>query len=376
MALTTDQKLKMLKMGLGVTGSFMVSKAQADQAKANQALNQQQLGQNAAQFRANTLRALMEGDRADQLQRSGAVLNSTRLGENENYLTRNRIMRALLPRIADAGSFTPGDPSVAAMMPKGGLPDLRGMVTPEMLQALSDEASTSAIANRQAMITNVDSSAPIADLQSMGLDADGSRSSMLETYANQRADEESSSKARMEDLIMQALQEDASTPRNGGKAPEGYEYDKKTGELKKKGSSVWKKIGKGAIIGGAALATAMTGGAASPALMAAIGAGAGAGVGAIDGGWKGALMGAGMGAATGGLGGGIGGAAGGAAGQAGKAAAMSMLKNPQFYMQTVGGAMGGPVGMGLSLGSGFAPNGQSFVRNDVNNISRRFSNRG
>lgn len=90
----------------------------------------------------------------------------------------------------------------------------------------------------------------------------------------------------------------------GQPAPKDYEYDDDTGLLKKKGS-VWKTIGKVAIIAGAAAASIATAGAASPWLAVALGAGAGAGVGAIDNGWKGAALGGLTGAATGGLGAGL-----------------------------------------------------------------------
>ena len=104
------------------------------------------------------------------------------------------------------------------------------------------------------------------------------------------------------------------------------------------------------------LATALTGGAASPLLASTlIGAGTGAGMGAIDNGWKGALT----GAATGALGGAVGGgmlpkipnggvimnATAGSGGKvAGNAWLTDLLKNPQTYgtlLDIVKGASGG-----------------------------------
>jgi hypothetical protein len=80
--------------------------------------------------------------------------------------------------------------------------------------------------------------------------------------------------------------------------PEGYEM--KDGVLKKKGHGILGKIGKGLAIGGAGLATALSGGAASPLLMAAIGSGIGAASSALQGGGiKGALLGAAGGAIPG-----------------------------------------------------------------------------
>jgi hypothetical protein len=91
----------------------------------------------------------------------------------------------------------------------------------------------------------------------------------------------------------------------GQPAPKGFEYDEDSGLLKKKGSA-WKTLAKVGIIAGAGAATIATGGAASPALYAAIGAGAGAGLAAVDGGgWKQILTGAAVGGITGGAGGAI-----------------------------------------------------------------------
>lgn len=136
----------------------------------------------------------------------------------------------------------------------------------------------------------------------------------------------------------------------GMPAPKDFEYDDDTGLLKKKGS-VWKTIGKVAIIAGAAAASIATAGAASPWLAVALGAGAGAGVGAIDNGWKGALIGAGTGALTGGVGAGLTQAgvnqAGQALAQAGTGAALGGMQ---------GGAKGALLG-GIAGGGGAAIGG-------------------
>jgi hypothetical protein len=372
MAVNWDQVNKILsskgtEMGLQMLGAALQSKQQADQFDRQIQLSEQDNARNAAQFRANLLQRQEEADRANQLARAGGVLNASPLGANENFATRNRIARALLPRMANAPGFTPADPAIAAMMPSGGL-NLQGLFTPEMLQGLDENATAAAIGRREKMLTNVDPSMPMADLGAMGLDRDGSQQALMDEWQSEVQQEEAAKSAQTRELIMRALDEDLMGP---GEAPEGMEYDKETGQLKKKGSSIWKKIGKGAIIGGGLLATALTGGAASPALMAAIGAGTGAGVGAIDGGWKGALMGAGMGAATAGIGGG---GAGATAGQIGKQAAVSMLKDPRFWMQTVGGAAGGKVGTALSLGSQFMPQNAATAVRQVP-VANRFGNR-
>jgi len=162
----------------------------------------------------------------------------------------------------------------------------------------------------------------------------------------------------------------------GYAAPDGYEWKYNNGrwELKKKGGGFWSKLGKGLGIIGGGIATALTGGAASPLLAAAIGAGSGALSGALGGGgWKGALLGAGLGGVTGGLGAGSGGAAGMGFGQAVKSA----FTNPRLLTQAAGAAVGGPIGAGMQLGSLLLPTGfgnsPSYVRDTVNDVAQRVS---
>lgn len=351
---------------IGAVGAAMKSRQDSKDREAQLALSRESLEQSGNLNRANLLNRQLENQQANRFTRAQGVLQNTRLGENEDFATRNRIMRALLPAAFNAAPVVPADPRIAALMPKGGM-NLRGLLTPEMLQALSEEATASAISQRSRNLANLDPTANMPDLGAMGLDPTGERGISLEDYRQLRVNEESAADSHMQEMIMRALDEDiegnsrlvaedGTTVGPDGKPPKGYEFDKKTGQLKKKGSSIWKKIGKGALIGGAALATAFTGGAASPALAAAIGAGSGAALGAMDGGgWKGAAMGALTGGVTGGLASGAGGAAGSAVANAGKQAAINTLKDPRFYMNTVGGAMGGRVGGALQMGSGFMP---------------------
>lgn len=133
-----------------------------------------------------------------------------------------------------------------------------------------------------------------------------------------------------------------------GPAPKGYEYDKKTGQLKKKGGGFWKTLGKIGLGIGGGIATAMTGGAAAPLLGAAFGAASGA----LDNGWKGALTGGALGGLTGGLGGG---SAASAAKQGFGQAVKSTLANPQVLTRAAGMGIGGPMGTALQLGSTMMP---------------------
>lgn len=86
----------------------------------------------------------------------------------------------------------------------------------------------------------------------------------------------------------------------GAPAPDGFEYDRDTGLLKKSRSAL-KTAVKVAAIAAPISATVATGGAASPWLYATIGGLAGAAPGIVDGDWREALIGGAGGFATGGL---------------------------------------------------------------------------
>lgn len=285
---------------LGIVGALLKGKAEGDAANDQLALARQNQAQNASEFRANLLATLAAQDDARRLNEATNAIAASPLGQNENYLTRNRINRALLPALFNAERVTPGDPAVAAVMPHGG-PDLRGVVTPEMLAALSDEASGAAIANRAKMVANIDSTVPTPDFKALGLDP--ALGQAVEQYAQGRNKEETDNRASTRDLIMRALAEDYAGEQQqhgpNGPAPEGYEYDKKTGQLKKKGGNIFGKIlGIGANIA----LPFVTGGLSLPAQLA-IGAGLGAGTSLLSGGGlQGALTGAAMGAGNGLLG--------------------------------------------------------------------------
>ncbi len=273
---------------LGILGAALKSKSEADARDQAFGLNQQQVAQNAAQFRAQLLNNQLNANRADRTSRAEGVLQNTRLGENENFATKQRLLRALMGSARNV-NITPSDPGVAAAMPQitGGLRLPEGGLPPELLAALSEGSIANAIANRQHNITNLDQDAAIPNMRAMGLPA----RNMMMDYRNSRAqgiaDEETNTQA----MLMKALEEDAlgsSTAAGAhGKPPDGYEYDDKTGELKKKGTAWWKKA---LAIGGSIAAAIATGGASIPVQMAVQGA-VGAGTGALIGGKKGALMG-------------------------------------------------------------------------------------
>jgi len=149
----------------------------------------------------------------------------------------------------------------------------------------------------------------------------------------------------------------------GQQIPPGYHMH--NGKLSKDGSGFWHKFAKiGGILGGG-IATAMTGGAASPLLAAAIGAGSGAAAGwGNGGGWKGTLMGGALGGLTGAMGAG----ASGGAPMSFTNAVKSLATNPSFLMNAGGQYIGGPAGTALQMGSMLAPHGFTANQRAIANI--------
>jgi hypothetical protein len=56
-----------------------------------------QLNQRNAQFSAELAARLENDGKQRNLQRAVAAMNATKLGENENYATRNRILSTIIP---------------------------------------------------------------------------------------------------------------------------------------------------------------------------------------------------------------------------------------------------------------------------------------
>lgn len=143
--------------------------------------------------------------------------------------------------------------------------------------------------------------------------------------------------------------------------------------------SFWKTLGKIGLIGGAGVATALTGGAASPLLAAAIGAGAGVGASKLSGSsWKDALISGGIGAATGGLGAAATGAgaaakAAGAGVNAAKGAANMGWQDALVGAATGGNGWAGAVQNGLGVAGALAQGKQAQRTTDTGNILTRDS---
>lgn len=251
------------------------------------------------------LGGLQTAEMGDARSRAAGVLDANPLGAEQQYSAREAFLRNAAGLFGNT-SITPSDPAVAATMPKmaGGF-----QITPDFIQAMqqahSQDSVNGALAQRRMDTARLDPGRGMAT--SIGDPALDSRVS--DFAAQQQSQAEMESKMRR-DAILRALD---NNPTAQPIAPEPE---------KKKGSSIWKKIGKVAAIAAPIVAAPFTGGAS----LAAIGALSGAASSAMNGGGvKGALMGGAMGAFTGGMGG-----AGNSAAQIGaKAALQKALLNPQ-----------------------------------------------
>lgn len=263
----------------GIVGAGIGAYAQGKQSDAQRA-------QGAAQFEAQMLQ--QQGQEAGRLGlvRASAASDASPLGANEGFMLRQALLRETLPGLRNF-SATPGDPAVAAAMPKmsGGFRIPEGGFSSAVLASLSPRATANAIGQRQNHIANLDPNGPGLNFEAMGFDPETATGAQQGTNAYQDSrrqsllDQESATKEQ----LAAALQ------RNYGAA-----------QQKSGGGGFWKKLGKVAAFAAPIVAAPFTGGAS----LALIGAGAGAASGALNGGgWKGALTGAATGAATsGGLG--------------------------------------------------------------------------
>lgn len=270
---------KAFENAAGIAGAGISAYASGKQSDAQRA-------QQAAQFEAQL--ALSQQDRADRmgLARASAAADASPLGDYEQFALRQALLREIMPGLRNF-SATPGDPAVAAAMPKlsGGFRIPEGGFSAEALASLSPRATTNAIGRRQQHVANLDPNAPGVNFEAMGFDPEVAAEAQGATNAYQAGrqqallDQESETKQQ----LAAALQRNyaASQQKSGG-------------------GGFWKKLGKVAAFAAPFVAAPFTGGTS----LALIGAGSGAASGLLNGGGvKGALTGAAMGAATsGGLG--------------------------------------------------------------------------
>lgn len=340
---TLDTIMKLLNSPAGgalisAGGAGLAAYGANKSANANAEANRQMSTQ---QFAADMAQRQLESDRQNQLAKSSAAANASPLGESQSFAQRQALMGAILPGLRNS-SYAPGDSAVASAMGSGGggmrLPE--GGLDPAMISRLfGDDATLASLSQRQGQVGQINPSGPTMDLGSMfgqkGTDATNS----ILTANHSQMDADSQNQAQQRAAIMRAIDADMSGG-NQGPAPDGYEYDKATGQLKKKGSSFLAKLGKGALKVGkyaAPIALAATG-VGIPAAIAAS-----AGLNALDtkvngGSLAQSLISGGIGAATGAIpGAAFGGGLKGVVGQSLGQVAKSQVKNPALYGAILGG---------------------------------------
>lgn len=242
-------------------------------------------------------------EQSDNLSRDTAYLNSTQMNpvKQQQDIFRAGIMRAM--GINGAPQIQRGQGVVNA-------PNFAN----EAKQYLGDDQLAAAAQRFHTAAGTVSNTAPPADLSKMGFKTDTSGlQKQMDTSIQGSRDERTALNQRRRDDLVGAIQQsgqeaevakhvemqDDDWLEKNVPPPQGQHWH--NGELSEDGSGFWHKFAKYAGIAGAGVATAMTGGAASPLLIAAIGAGSGAAAGwGSGGGTKAALMGAGLGAIPGG----------------------------------------------------------------------------
>jgi hypothetical protein len=242
----------------------------------------------------------------EQDRANAATANAANpLGANQKFAAKNALMSAILPQLQNF-NYTPGDPAIADAMGKttGGFRLPEGGLPKELIDSMYGKAATlESLSQHDKQLAGINPQQPSSNYQNFGFskeDADPFMASVDQYQKGVQARQGSSQQA-----VQQALENDIVGQHQKAKdddwleinspAPQGYHWH--DGELSQDGSGFWHKLAKYGGIAGAGLATAMTGGAASPLLIAAIGAGSGAAAGwGSGGGTKGALLGAAGGA--------------------------------------------------------------------------------
>lgn len=221
--------------------------------------NQQQLQLSGTTNAANLTQNQYNADQANQLAKSEGVLAADPLGADQAYAQKNALANAILPGLRNAKS-TPGDPSVASAMGTrtGGaaiLPD--GGLDPTMINSLFGPAATSAAVTQRAQeINSLDPNAAQPNQTQLFGAAGAPGQQQVAQWASQLQNASSAQRSafdsKMQGYINTMVQQESDT---GG---------------------FWHTFAKIAGVVGAAAATIMTAGGASPLLAGVIGAGAGA----------------------------------------------------------------------------------------------------
>jgi hypothetical protein len=229
------------QLGLGMLGSGLQSHAAGKRSDADRR-------QAAEQFKTQALMQLLQQSQGRRDNANRAKLSATRLGDEEAFRARQAFAAQMLPQLRNF-SITPGDPAVAAAMPKmsGGFTIPTAGFDRSLTRQFGPGATNAALGRRRAQLDALDPTT-----------------------------------SEEEQALLQMIEQ--------GMLAQGSK------EATDGGSGFWGKLGKG-LLKAAPIAAAFIPGV-GPLASLAIGAGAGAASGAIDGGWKGALAGAGQGALT------------------------------------------------------------------------------
>lgn len=281
-------------------GAFSAAGQRAD--------NEASRAQNNDQFWAGMIQNQFNADRTNQLAQAQTTLQQDPLGASQKFAQKQALLSAILPNLRNS-AITPGNPNIAARMGQGQGPLPEGGLDPKMIEALYGNNTTlESLAHRQRQLTQANPDGPQQDFSTMfgsmaqpQMDRNNQYAGYQQAQRNTARlglDQQLNQSAVNGDINQHKANHDDDWLEENVPPPEHYHYH--DGELSEDGSGFWHKFARYAGIAGAGVATAMTGGAASPLLIAAIGAGSGAAAGwGTGGGTKAALLGAAGGAVPG-----------------------------------------------------------------------------
>lgn len=307
-------------------------------------------------LRRQGARAGLSSFYADQLaqQRSGAqaLANAMPLGAEQDLATRMALLRGL-SAAGQAGPTveTSGNPALQARLAAQPTRNvLAGWARPDVVQAISPEATARSIAERRKALAGLDPNFQFGGMGDYGVpDLGGEVSGYASSVQGRRAQAEGTLLNYLQQQMNEAqapLVPQAQTMQAGT-----------TGQTGEKKTPWWKRALKVAAAAAPIVAAPFTSG----ATLALIGAGSGALAGGLDGGMQGALTGGALGAATAGLGGG---AAGSAAkrqiGESVRSAVQRSILNPRALAQLAGAGIGGQTGQTLQMASTMLPGAREY----------------
>lgn len=282
---------------------------------------------------------------------SQALANAMPLGAEQDLALRMGAMRGL----SAAGAAGPQaeastNPVLQARLAAQPAQNFfAGWARPDVVQAISPEATARSIAERRKALAGLDPNFQFGSMGDYGVpDLGGEVSGYAGQVRNQRAQTENTLLQYLQQQMNEATQPlvpPTTAPTTGTAA----------GSQK---TPWWKRALKVAATAAPIIAAPFTGGTS----LALIGAGAGALAGGLDGGMKGALTGGALGAATAGLGGGAGGAAAKrAVGESAKSAIQRAVLNPQALARLTGAGIGGSTGQAIQTAGMFLPGPKAYA---------------